>query len=80
MFCLNDALVHWLTAKKGVHQFRFFLSNMHTPMSMTMQGYSSQLWCTHWGQEEPKLVYTLFCCKLVGYKPMKQNMSGGSDF
>ncbi len=25
----------------------------------------SQLWCTHVGQEEPKLVYTLFCCKLV---------------
>ena len=23
------------------------------------------LWCTHVGQEEPKLVYTLFCCKPV---------------
>ncbi len=56
---------HWLTAEKGVHQFRFFLSNMRTPKSMTKQGYSSQLWCTHWEQEEPKLVYTLFCCKLV---------------
>ena len=22
--------------------------------------YSAQLGCTHWGQEEPKLVYTLF--------------------
>ncbi len=30
--------VHWLTAKKGVHQFRFFLSNMRTPKSMTKQG------------------------------------------
>ncbi len=25
------------------------------------------LWCTHVGQEEPKLVYTLFCCKPVKY-------------
>ena len=23
------------------------------------------LWCTHVGQEEPKVVYTLFCCKPV---------------
>ncbi len=29
---------HWLTAKKGVHQFRSFLSNMRTPKSMTKQG------------------------------------------
>ncbi len=28
---------------------------------------SPQLWCTHVGQEEPKLVYTLFCCKPVIY-------------
>ncbi len=28
-------LKHWLTAKKGVHQFRFFPSNMRTPKSMT---------------------------------------------
>ncbi len=29
---------HWLTAKKGVHQFRSFLSNMRTPKFMTRQG------------------------------------------
>ena len=23
------------------------------------------IWCTHWGQEEPILVYTLLCCKPV---------------
>ncbi len=23
------------------------------------------IWCTHWGQEEPELVYTLSCCKPV---------------
>ncbi len=34
-------------------------------LARTIRWYSSQLWCTHWGQEEPKLVYTLFCCKLV---------------
>ena len=31
------------------HEARFYLL-MH----------STQLWCTHWGQEEPKLVYTIF--------------------
>ena len=31
----------------------------------TIPWYSVQLWCTHWGQEEPKPVYTLFCCKHV---------------
>ena len=36
--CTADALIHWLTAKKGVHQFRFFLSNMRTPKSRTKQG------------------------------------------
>ncbi len=30
--------MYWLTAKKGVHQFRFFLSNIRTPKSMTKQG------------------------------------------
>ena len=32
-------MIHFLTAKKGVHQFRFFLSNMRTPKSMTKQGW-----------------------------------------
>ncbi len=36
-----------------------------SPWERTIRWYSSQLWCRHWGQEEPKLVYTLFCCKLV---------------
>ena len=29
---------------------------------------SASIWCTHVGQEEAKLVYTLFCCKLVNHK------------
>ncbi len=31
-------------------------------------------WCTHVGQEEPKLVYTLFCCKPVIKSGMEQNL------
>ncbi len=34
-------------------------------LARTIRGSYSQLWCTHVGQEAPKLVYTLFCCKLV---------------
>ena len=25
--------------------------------------YIKQLWCTHWGQEEPKLVFTFFAIR-----------------
>ncbi len=28
---------------------------------------NNKIWCTHCGQEEPKLVYTLFWCKPVCY-------------
>ena len=56
----------------------YFLSNMCTPKSMTKQGkFFLQLqpaWapdCAHadWGQEEPKLVYTLF-----RYKPASDHL------
>ncbi len=70
----------WITSlqQKRVYTSRFFLSNMRTPdwsrqpmvfalkrwvLSLLCHG----LWCTHVGQEEPKLVYTLFGCKPVEY-------------
>ncbi len=28
--------IHWLTAEKGVHQFRFFLPTMRTPISIVV--------------------------------------------
>ncbi len=61
----------WIT---GLHQKRVYTSLGPTYVHQSpwqcrenIRWYYSQLWCTHWGQEEPKLVYTLFCCKLVEY-------------
>ncbi len=88
--------IHWLTAEKGVHQFRFFLSTMHTPNSifvcscmyafllkwvpMRTPPFTGVCIGSHLNrtafmheqttisiheEEEPKLVYTRFCCKPV---------------
>ncbi len=70
----ND--VHlWLTSKRGVHLFRSFLFVMRTPhysrrpriFSLKYPAndpknhwLSTQMWCTHYGQEEPKQVYVPF--------------------
>ncbi len=52
---------HWFTAKKGGHQFRFFLSNMRTPKTMAKQG---KIRIAHVGKDNSliffsTLVYTL---------------------
>ncbi len=62
----NSYFVSSLAYSKKKRVLRFFLSSMHTPDYLVNHyKYSAQLWCTHRGQEEPKPVYTLFCCRLV---------------
>ena len=36
VFKATETIIHWLTSRKGVHQFRFFLSTMRTPNSIVV--------------------------------------------
>ena len=65
---------HWLTSEKGVHQFRYFLLLMRNQILLLsahayIHLYWNELQCVHWWLMVPKLVYTLFWCKLVERLP-----------
>ncbi len=41
---------------------------------------NNRIWCMNYRQEEPKLVYTLFCCKPVAYDFSKKGFNFKFDY
>ncbi len=61
--CVHQILL--LSAHTCMHFYSNGIQCVHRGVCIHAWADNNIIWCTHFGQEEPKLVYTLFWCKLV---------------